>query len=745
MRMDDSKDLLKWRDQLSKLMFAYGAIVFPLSMIYILPVFIAERRYALIALDAGCWLFMLSQVFFSRSHSRVRRHLALGVLYAMTVTFIVSLGPFHARPAWLVVCTVFAAVLFGVRGAIAAALLDAAILWALRGLMEPGNKVWASVYAESMVNWSIFVFNTSLLALAGGLAVGFLLNRLDWSLRYLLDAAKKLREHSEELKKAYVLLQGEMEQRKIAEKALIQSEAQYRLLAENATDVIWTADMELNVTYISPSAYRTRGYTRQEIMAMKLTDHFAPNSVAFATRVFAEELAVEAQEDRDLKRTRTIELEVLRKGGSTYWSEVNLTFIRDAEGKAVGILGVSRDVTDRKRAEKERGELQEQLRQAQKMEAIGTLAGGIAHDFNNLLTIMKVRSQLSLQEVSEQEPLRNNLEEIDKAVNQASDLTHQLLAFSRRQVLEMKVMDLNGIIRSLNRMLRRVIGEDIELKMGLADDLGRVKGDPGQIGQVIFNLAVNARDAMPQGGMLAIDTLNVDLDEVYAQSHVSVIPGRYVMVAVTDTGVGMTPAVKDRIFEPFFTTKEMGKGTGLGLSTVYGIVKQCGGYIWVYSEPGHGTTFRIYFPLVEGAPEEMKEKGLEKAIIEGQETILVVEDDKEVRSLAIQILEKQGYRVLDGGQGLEALTFCEKYDEPIQLILTDVVMPGSSGPELVRRIRSVRQDFQVLYMSGYTNEAFVQHGLLEKGEKILQKPFTMETLSRTVREVLDRRSWAPVK
>ena len=389
-------------------------------------------------------------------------------------------------------------------------------------------------------------------------------------------------------------------------------------------------------------------------------------------------------------------------------------------------------------AEKEKETLQEQLRQSQKMEAIGRLAGGIAHDFNNLLTIIKGYSQLSLLELKESDPVRENIEEVRKASDRASDLIRQLLAFSRRQILDMTVLDLTMVMGDLDKMLRRVIGEDIELVTLLAEDLGRVKTDPGQIQQVIMNLAVNARDAMPNGGKLTIETANVELDEAYARAHIAVTPGRYVMLSVSDTGVGMSAEVRDQVFDPFFTTKEKGKGTGLGLSTVYGIVKQSGGNIWVYSEPGRGSTLKIYLPRVDEPLQQLREEVVEKEIPRGNETILVVEDTEEVLKLAARILEKQGYTVLQSRQGKEALSIFEQRKEPIHLILTDVVMPQMSGRQLIEKCRMMRQDFNVLYMSGYTDNAIAHHGILEEGIDYIQKPFTVEGLARKVREVLDK-------
>ncbi|MBS3905981.1 MAG: response regulator [Syntrophaceae bacterium] len=393
---------------------------------------------------------------------------------------------------------------------------------------------------------------------------------------------------------------------------------------------------------------------------------------------------------------------------------------------------------ERKQAEEEKKAFEDQLRQAQKVEAIGRLAGGIAHDFNNLLTIIKGNNQLSLMEIKKDDPLRENIEQVEKAADRAAALTRQLLAFSRRQVLEVKVLDLNTILRDMEKMLHRVIGEDIGLVTLLAENLGTVKADPGQIEQVVMNLAVNARDAMPKGGKLTIETANVELDQNYARNHVAVTPGRYAMLSVSDTGVGMSPEVKERIFEPFFTTKEKDKGTGLGLSTVYGIVKQSGGNIWVYSEPGQGTAFKIYLPRVDEPPEEAGEKVVQKKLPGGGETILVVEDEEKVRQVAVQILTKNGYTVLEASHGDEARQICEQHGGPIHLIVTDVVLPGMNGRELAESLVSRHPGAKALHMSGYTDNAIVHHGVLEKGLSFLQKPFNLEDLLRKVREVLDK-------
>jgi two-component system cell cycle sensor histidine kinase/response regulator CckA len=415
--------------------------------------------------------------------------------------------------------------------------------------------------------------------------------------------------------------------------------------------------------------------------------------------------------------------------------------VRLAERVATQIAGAVANAqlyTERIQAEKERADLEEQLRQSQKMEAIGRLAGGIAHDFNNLLTVIQGYSQLSLLELKEGGLLRTNIAEIQSAAERASNLTRQLLAFSRRQIMETRVLDLNDLLRNLDKMLRRVIGEDIDLVTVFDGNLGRVKTDPGQIEQVIMNLAVNARDAMQNGGQLTIETANVELDEEYARAHAAVTPGRYVMLSVSDKGVGMPLEVRERIFEPFFTTKETGKGTGLGLSTVYGIVKQSDGNIWVYSEPGKGTTFKIYLPRVDEPLEEEKEKVETKELPHGSETVLIVEDDENVRKLAVQILTNQGYNVLEASMGSDALSLCKEHKGPIHLMITDVVMPEMDGRELTTCLMDSHPAMKVLYMSGYTDNAIVHHGILEKGTNYIQKPFTVGGLTKKVRKVLDK-------
>ncbi len=395
----------------------------------------------------------------------------------------------------------------------------------------------------------------------------------------------------------------------------------------------------------------------------------------------------------------------------------------------VRVWGTQRDVTEQRH-------LEEQFRQAQKMEAVGQLAGGIAHDFNNLLTAILGNTQLLLRELPPGDSMRGDVEEIRKASERAASLTRQLLAYSRRQMLQPEVLDLNVVMAEMDKMLRRLIGEHIDLVAVFAPDLGRVRADPNQIEQVIVNLAVNARDAMPDGGKLTIETANADLDETFAQAHLGSVPGSYAMLAVTDTGVGMDATVRAHLFEPFFTTKEVGRGTGLGLATVYGIVKQSGGYISVYSEPGHGSSFKIYLPRI-ATPAEAPAGAPKGGPAPGSETVLVVEDEPAVLTLSRRALEAQGYVVLAASDADAALRVVERHGGMIHLLLTDVVMPGLSGRELADRLSAQRPGIRVLYMSGYPGDAVVQHGTLPLGSAFLQKPFSPDGLARKVRDVLD--------
>ncbi|MGC8810702.1 MAG: PAS domain S-box protein [bacterium] len=517
--------------------------------------------------------------------------------------------------------------------------------------------------------------------------------------------------------------------RKNLEEHLKESRERYKTLFENTGTAFIVIEEDMTISLANSKVEELTGYSRKEIEGeKKWTEFIVP------------EYLKKLQEYHRLRRTnpdlapRSYEAKFKTKKGEIKEILINVAMIPGTKRSIASLF----DITEQKRKEKEIASLQEQFIHSQKMEAIGRLASGVAHDFNNSLTIVKVSAQFAQAKLKPDDPLREYIDMIIEAIDRSANLSRQLLAFSRKQVMEMKVIDLNALIKDLDKMLHRMIGEDIELIYQLAEDLKKVKVDPGQIEQVILNLTLNSRDAMPQGGKLLIETANVELDENYVKTHLGAKAGQYVLLSVTDTGIGMTPEVKEHLFEPFFTTKEKGKGTGLGLSTVYGIVKQSGGYIWVFSEPGQGTTFKIYLPAVDEPAEEIRRKEAGGRILRGNETIMVVEDEEEVRKLAGMILERMGYKVLLASCADEAFDACEKYKEPIHLLLTDVILPGMSGRDLAEGISILRPNIKVLYMSGYPDNVISDHGVLKPGINYLPKPFTVEGLTRKVREVLDR-------
>jgi len=424
-----------------------------------------------------------------------------------------------------------------------------------------------------------------------------------------------------------------------------------------------------------------------------------------------------------------------RKDGTLYTEDATISPVLDRSGRIVNYVAVQRDITQYLRVAEDKAKLEEQLRQAQKMEAIGQLAGGVAHDFNNMLSVILGYADDILQQLHQDDPLREEVEEIMHAGRRSAQLTRQLLAFGRKQPLQPQVLDPNDLLKNLDRMLRRVLGEDIDLLLALAEDLAPVEIDPGQFDQVITNLAVNARDAMPTGGKLTIETSNVEIDELYAKNHVGVVPGNYVMISVTDTGCGMDKEVLSRIFDPFFTTKEKGTGTGLGLSSAYGIVKQSGGNIWAYSEPGKGTTFKVYLPQTSAKPQEQQDYSKKDEVAAGKH-VLVVEDQDALRLFFEAALSRRGFQVTTAPNGGEALSLVEEKALKPDLLITDVVMPHMSGTELAKRLRTIQPDLKVLYMSGYTDNAIVHHGLLDPGTPFIQKPFSIRDLSAKIQEAL---------
>jgi two-component system cell cycle sensor histidine kinase/response regulator CckA len=519
-----------------------------------------------------------------------------------------------------------------------------------------------------------------------------------------------------------VLIFVDLTKRKRAEGALQRSEARVHRLLESNLIGISTGDLSGKLIDANDAFLGLLGYARKDLLSGQMRwEALTPPEYREANQLAVEQLS----------RTGVVspcEKQFIRKDGIRVSVLIGAATLV-AESGETEVISFVVDISERKR-------LEQQLRQAQKMEAVGLLAGGIAHDFNNLLGVIIGYSEMFEERLDKNDPLRPKAEQIRRAGERAAGLTRQLLAFSRQQVLEPKVLDLNAVVAETLKMLRRLIGEDIELVMVPAANLGSVKADQGQIEQVIMNLAVNARDAMPQGGKLTISTSNLELDEVFVRLHPGIIPGPHVMLLVSDTGCGMSLETQAHIFEPFFTTKELGKGTGLGLSTVYGVVKQSGGYVSVYSEVGRGTAIRIYLPRIDESLTTGKPGAGGQEKMRGWETVLLVEDAQPLRELARELLEANGYVVLEAANGAAAIQLAEKHKEPIQLLLSDVVMPGMDGRKLAERMSRIHPESKVLYMSGYTDDAIVHHGVLSSGIALLQKPFTRESLTRKVREVL---------
>ena len=537
--------------------------------------------------------------------------------------------------------------------------------------------------------------------------------------RFPVEVRTRVIDH--EGRRARISLMQDLTARKKVEESLRESEDRFRAVADTIASAIYIHDGQ-RMLYVNPACEEISGYTRQDLM----------DKTTFWEMVHPDFRAMVQERARARLEGRPApvhyEFKIIVRDGSERWLDFTASRIQ-FEGRTA-ILSTAVDITEQRA-------LEEQLRQALKMEAVGRLAGGVAHDFNNLLTVIKGHAELLLDKLDRRDPMRAEVEEVQKAAERAAALTRQLLAFSRQQVLAPQVLDLNVVVANVDRLLRRLLGEDIELHAVLEPALARVKADPGQIEQVILNLAVNARDAMPRGGKLTVETSNVILDEAYARERVEVKPGAYVRLAVSDTGTGMSPETCSHIFEPFFTTKDSTKGTGLGLSTVYGIVKQSDGHIAVYSEPGMGTTLKIYLPRVDGPQESLPAQPAAAASDTGTETILLVEDEDGVRGLVRQVLKRRGYSVLEARDGGEALLTCEHFHDPIHLLLTDVVLAHMSGRELAERLAPQRPEMRVLYMSGYTDDAIVQHGVLAQETAFLQKPFTTDALARKVRDVLD--------
>jgi two-component system, cell cycle sensor histidine kinase and response regulator CckA len=517
-------------------------------------------------------------------------------------------------------------------------------------------------------------------------------------------------------------------ERRQIEVALREREERFKRLLQNSNDIITVLDDKGIQLSIHGPVDAILGYQPEEMIGTNGFHFIHPDDLARCMEAFAEALAHPGV-------MLSVECRFQHKNGS--WKSIEIVGSNLIPDPVVrGVIVNLRDISQRKKAEEERSKLEEQLQQAMKMEAVGRLAGGVAHDFNNLLTVISGNVELMKMQLKTSDPFHLSLDAVKEAAESAASLTRQLLAFSRRQIIEPKILDLNDLVGNVMKMLPRLIGEDMALQTFLESDIGSVKVDPGQFEQVLVNLAVNARDAMPEGGQLVIETANIYLDEEYCAYHTNVIPGEYVMLALSDTGCGMSDDVKQHLFEPFFTTKALGHGTGLGLATTFGTVRQAGGIIEVYSEPDQGTSFKIYLPRVEARADGVIQEKPEARISRGTETVLVVEDEASVRELAQRILRQLGYSVIAASSGGEGLLLVEKYGKPVDLLMTDVVMPGMNGRELAERLVQIQPSMKVLFTSGYTENAIIHHDISKENLNFIGKPYTMQALAHKIREIL---------
>ncbi len=516
-----------------------------------------------------------------------------------------------------------------------------------------------------------------------------------------------------------------------AEQALKKSEERYRTILDTMEEGYFEDDLKGTLTFVNDAACRLMGYDRDELIGMNYRNYSSPETARHMYEVYHR--IFESGNSEFM-----MDYEIIRKDGSVRTHQANAALLRDQAGGPKGFRVLVRDVTERKRAEDEKAKLEGQLLQAQKMESVGRLAGGVAHDFNNMLSVILGYTELIKLRLEPDNPLLHDLMEIERAAGRSKDITAQLLAFSRKQIISPRPMNLNDLISSRQKTLARLIGEDIDLRFYPGEGLWSIRFDLSQMEQILVNLAVNARDAMPHGGKLTIETANILMNEDYCRMHLGFTPGPYVLLAVSDNGSGMDKETLQNVFEPFFTTKETGKGTGLGLATVYGIVQQNNGFINVYSEQGQGTTFKIYLPRsMDGV--EVSEEILEQPVALGSGKVLLVEDDDLMRKMTTDMLKTIGYSVLAVGSPLEALSICEEKDARLDLVITDVVMPGMSGRELRDKLGIIRPDIKVLFMSGYTSNVIVHHGVLEEGVHFIQKPFSLNDFARKVQEAMTDR------
>ncbi len=692
-----------WRGDLLRVVLRVTAVLG--GLVYLPSVWLAyvNAMWGVVVLDTVALIGVLTLALMERLALKTRAAATSILFYALGVGLMVTVG--SISQIYLFAFSLFATLLLSLRWGLASVVLNTVTLLGIGALGITAPEMVAAHWILDLPGWTLVTANFTFLNVCLVLAFGAVIEALERSNVALTEEVARRARSEDSLREGRALL-------RIAGRTARLGGWQVRV---SDLRIVWSD--ETCELYEVPEGHHP---TFEEALAF-----YVPES--------RERVRLAAQACLENGLPFDLELQIITARGKHLWVRSIGNAERDASGAITHLHGSMQDITPEKAAHEREQKLEGQLLQMQKMEAVGSLAGGVAHDFNNLLSVILSYSGFVIEELAPDDPLRDDLIEIKKAGERAAELTRQLLAFSRKQILRPEVLELNGVIEGVQKMLSRLLTENIKLTILPSPHAGNVHADAGQLEQVIVNLLVNARDAMPHGGQVTVETANVMLDETYAD----VVAGPYVMLAVTDTGIGMDRATKDRIFEPFFTTKDKSKGTGLGLSTVYGIVKQSSGHIWVYSELGVGTTFKVYLPRTDREVTQQVAPSEPSTTLRGTETVLVVEDQEQVREVMRLVLRKAGYNVLEAANGGEAFLLCEQFTATIHLMLTDVVMPHMSGRQLAERLKPVRPAMRVLYVSGYTENTIVHHGVLDAGIEFLPKPIIPEALLRKVRQVLD--------
>ncbi len=720
-----------WQD---KLMFTLllAALVFAFP-VYIPSVVLSIKEGLFSVAVADTIIYgWVGVLFFRRSIPfTVRASSIVLISYALGMVLLLTVGPFGAGPVWIFAFPVVAAVFMGVRTVFLTLAINGATLIAFGILIANGIIGWDYPIINAGEKWVVIALNFILLNIIVAISVSYISRGLLISLKEKKGMLGTLEQKHDELLNFTRQLEAEVMERTKAVEALRESKEKFSRAFHTSPYVLAiTRAEDGKLIEINDAFTLIMGFTREE--------SFGNSTIGLNLWADPEDRETVISDLMAGRRVVSREFLFKRKDGGIITGLLSAQMI--PINNQTCILFSINDITERKQAEAEKTQLEKQFYQAQKLESIGRLAGGVAHDLNNLLTPILGYSEMLLLNVDENDADEEPLREIVNASKRARDLVRQLLAFSRKQALQYKNFDMNRLLCDFEKLLRRTIREDVAIHMNLAESLPLIKGDVGQLEQVVMNLVVNAQDAMPDGGQLTLETARVELDESYSAEHKGAAPGPYVMLIISDTGSGMDSDTREHLFEPFFTTKEKDRGTGLGLATVYGIVKQHGGNIWVYSEPGFGTVFKIYLPVSTDSPNshESASKAPSKSDLNGSETILLVEDDHQVRKLTLAVLKQQGYRVLAAENGKEGLAMLDQHNGPVHLLLTDVIMPEMNGKRLFERISQTYSDVRVLYMSGYTDNVIAHHGVIDPGVHFIQKPFNVKDLAAKVREVLDQ-------